>query len=72
MTFLTATLDAKRIEVLHELLPKAKVIASLLDPNYPASASQHKNLNDAAAVLGQDIVSSKSAMKANWTTLLPT
>ena len=55
MTFLTATLDAKRIEVLHELLPKAKVIASLLDPNYPASASQHKNLNDAAAVLGQDI-----------------
>jgi putative ABC transport system substrate-binding protein len=27
VTFLTAILDAKRIEVLHELLPKAKVIA---------------------------------------------
>jgi putative ABC transport system substrate-binding protein len=78
VTFLTATLDAKRIEVLHELLPKAKVIASLLDPNYPASASQHKNLNEAAAVLGLDIhffqVSNESDFDhafADLTTLRP-
>jgi putative ABC transport system substrate-binding protein len=55
MTFLTAALDAKRLELLHELIPQSKVIASLLDPNYPASASQLKGLQDAAAVLGQDI-----------------
>jgi putative ABC transport system substrate-binding protein len=55
VTFLTATLDAKRLELLHELLPQAKVIASLLDPNYPASASQLKGLHDAAAALGQQI-----------------
>ena len=36
VTFLTAILDAKRIEVLHELLPKAKVIASLLQPKLPS------------------------------------
>ena len=78
VTFLTARLDAKRIEVLHELLPKAKVIASLLDPNYPASASQHKNLNEAAAVLGLDIhffqVSNESDFDhafADLTTLRP-
>jgi putative tryptophan/tyrosine transport system substrate-binding protein len=55
VTFLTATLDAKRLDLLHELLPKAKVIASLLDPNYPASASQRKNLSDAARALGHQI-----------------
>jgi putative tryptophan/tyrosine transport system substrate-binding protein len=51
VTFLTATLDAKRLGLLRELLPQAKVIASLLDPNYPASASQLKGLHDAAVAL---------------------
>jgi putative tryptophan/tyrosine transport system substrate-binding protein len=46
VTFLSATLNAKRLGLLHELLPQAKVIASLLDPNYPTSASQLKDLHD--------------------------
>ena len=48
VTFLNSTLDAKRLGLLHELIPKAKVIASLLDPNYPTSASQLKDLQNAA------------------------
>jgi putative tryptophan/tyrosine transport system substrate-binding protein len=52
VTFLTATLDAKRLGLLRELLPQATVIASLLDANYPASASQLKGLHDAAVALG--------------------
>ena len=43
VTFLNFTLDAKRLGLLRELLPKATVIVSLLDPNYPTSASQNKN-----------------------------
>jgi putative tryptophan/tyrosine transport system substrate-binding protein len=55
VTFLNSTLDAKRLGLLHELLPKANVIASLLDPNYPTSASQLKDLHDAAGALGLQI-----------------
>ena len=68
VTFLTAILDAKQLGLLHELLPQAKVIASLLDPNYLASASQLKGLHDAAAAL---VPFGKSAMKVSLTTPLP-
>jgi putative ABC transport system substrate-binding protein len=51
VTFLSATLDAKLLGLLHELFPQAKAIASLLDPNYPTSASQLKDLHDAAGAL---------------------
>jgi putative ABC transport system substrate-binding protein len=71
VTFLTATLDAKRLELLHELLPQAKVIASLLDPNYPASASQLKGLHDAAAALGQQIHDFQVSNESQLTTPLP-
>jgi putative tryptophan/tyrosine transport system substrate-binding protein len=52
VTFLNSTLDAKRLGPLRELLPKATVAASLLDPHYPTSASQLNDLNDAAGALG--------------------
>jgi hypothetical protein len=48
VSFVNSELDGKRLGLLHELLPRAKVIASLLDPSYPASASQLKDLHDAA------------------------
>ena len=52
VTFINSGLDGKRLGLLHELLPQATVIASLLDPSYPASASQLKDLHDAAGALG--------------------
>ena len=55
VTFLNSTLDAKRLGLLRELLPKATVIVSLLDPNYPTSASQIKDLHDSAGALGLQI-----------------
>jgi putative tryptophan/tyrosine transport system substrate-binding protein len=55
VSFINSTLDAKRLGLLHELVPKATVIASLLDPNYPTSASQLKELHDAAGALGLQI-----------------
>jgi len=55
VSFVNSRLDAKRLELLHELLPRATVIASLLDPAYPTSASQLKDLHDAAGALGLQI-----------------
>ncbi len=55
VTFLNSTLDAKRLGLLHDLLPQATLIASLLDPNYPTSANQMKDLHDAAGALGLQI-----------------
>jgi ABC-type uncharacterized transport system substrate-binding protein len=55
VSFVNSGLDGKRLELLHELLPQATVIASLLDPSYPASASQLKDLHDAAGALGLQI-----------------
>ena len=47
------------------------MIVSLLDPSYPTSASQLKDLHDAAGVLSLQFMSSKSAMKARLTKPLP-
>ena len=55
VTFLSALLEAKRLGLLHELLPRATVIAALVDPTYPTSAGQVKDLHDAAGALGQQI-----------------
>jgi putative ABC transport system substrate-binding protein len=55
VTFLSALLEAKRLGLLHELLPRATAIAALVDPTYPTSAGQVKDLHDAAGALGQQI-----------------
>jgi putative tryptophan/tyrosine transport system substrate-binding protein len=55
VTFMSALLEAKRLGLLHELLPRATMIAALVDPTYPTSTGQVKDLNDAAGALGQQI-----------------
>ncbi len=50
---LTAELAAKRLDLLHELLPTAAVVAVLVNPTNPANAeSETRNLRDAAPSLG--------------------
>jgi putative ABC transport system substrate-binding protein len=45
-------LEGKRLELLHELVPKAAVIAVLIDPNYPAAESEARDAQEAAARRG--------------------
>src|ERR1700693_6371509 len=52
VSFLSAALEAKRLGMLHELLPHATAIAALVDPSFVTSADQLKALQDAAVALG--------------------
>ena len=55
VSFLTVALEAKRQGLLLELLPQTRAIAALVDPNAPDSATQLKNVQDAARTFGREI-----------------
>ena len=46
------TLEAKRLGLLHELVPQAATIGVLVNPNYPPAASQLKGVEEAARTMG--------------------
>jgi putative ABC transport system substrate-binding protein len=55
VSFMSAVMEPKRLSVLQELLPRAKVIAALVDPNFVTSADQLRDLQNAAHELGWQI-----------------
>jgi putative ABC transport system substrate-binding protein len=48
-------LGAKRLELLHELVPKATTIGMLVNPNYPDIEAQRKDAEEAARRFGQQV-----------------
>jgi putative ABC transport system substrate-binding protein len=52
---LTSTMEAKRLDLLHQLLPKAELIAAVVDPTFPGLAQQVAGLQSAAAARGLHI-----------------
>jgi putative tryptophan/tyrosine transport system substrate-binding protein len=55
ISFLGTALEAKRLEILHKLVPKATLIGVLVDPTYPDSEAQRRELQGAADILKQPI-----------------
>ena len=53
---LTAELDAKRLQLLRELVPSANVIAALINPNRPLSELQLGDIKKSARSLGQELL----------------
>jgi putative ABC transport system substrate-binding protein len=49
-------LGAKQIGLLRELVPKAAVIAFLVNPNEPTAASQISDAQEAARIVGQQLI----------------
>ena len=49
---LTTTLEAKRLGLLRELVPQATTFAIVLNPSFPASTQQLKDLEEAARPIG--------------------
>jgi putative ABC transport system substrate-binding protein len=55
VTFITGQLNGKRIELLHELVPKASVIALLINPDNPNAGAVAKEAEEAARSLGRKV-----------------
>jgi putative ABC transport system substrate-binding protein len=55
VSVLTTAPESKRLGLLHELVPGAKVVGVLIDPNYQEAEAQARELRDAAGTLGQSI-----------------
>jgi putative ABC transport system substrate-binding protein len=55
VSFLTPNLEAKRIELLHELVPKA-MMAALVNPNFPAADIRVTAVRSAASALGLQLI----------------
>jgi putative ABC transport system substrate-binding protein len=51
-----AALEAKRLELLHEVVPQASTIGVLINPRYPAAKIQTQEVQDAMARLGLRLV----------------
>ena len=56
VTLLSRTIDAKRLGLLRELAPGARVVGVLANPNYPLAALQLRQIEQAAQAIGQEIV----------------
>jgi putative tryptophan/tyrosine transport system substrate-binding protein len=61
VSWTASALNAKRLDLLHQLLPKASVIGLVVNPDYPEASLQVRDLTDAAGLLGLKI----SAANAN-------
>lgn len=55
VSLLTAAPESKRLGLLHELVPGAKIVGVIIDPNYQVAEAQARELREAAAKLGQRI-----------------
>jgi putative ABC transport system substrate-binding protein len=56
VSFIAPTLNPKRLELLHELVPKPALIAVLMDPNNRGFEAQLRDLEAAARALGRQIL----------------
>jgi putative tryptophan/tyrosine transport system substrate-binding protein len=52
VSFLTPSLEAKRVELLHELVPKATMFAVLVNPKFPGADIRVTAVRSAASALG--------------------
>src|SRR5262249_34180789 len=52
ISLLTVAMEAKRLQLLHELVPTAAVVAIIVNPNNPQADQQLQELQHAARTLG--------------------
>jgi putative ABC transport system substrate-binding protein len=64
--FSGGTLGAKRVELLHDLLPSVSVIALLTDPNYGGSKVDLEEAQAASRALGGRIIAGKAAAEREF------
>jgi putative tryptophan/tyrosine transport system substrate-binding protein len=60
VSLLTVAMEAKRLQLLHELAPDATVVAIVINPNNPQAEEQLQELQDAARTLGVQVQAFKA------------
>jgi putative tryptophan/tyrosine transport system substrate-binding protein len=74
VTFMNLEFGAKRLELLHQLVPNAASIAMLVDPNYPLPSAEMRDVQTAALSLGLQInvlnASTENQMDAAFTNMV--
>ena len=66
VVFTVTDLGAKQLGLLHELVPKAAVIAVLLDPNQPESGLELREVEAAGRAIGRQILIVKAASEREF------
>ena len=56
VVFTSVALTAKRLEILHQLVPQASIIAALRDPNVPEFSVESRDLEEAAQAIGRRVL----------------
>ena len=56
MTLLGVALDAKRLQLLHQLVPIARLIAFMANPTNPQTASLSREVQEAASRIGRQFL----------------
>jgi putative ABC transport system substrate-binding protein len=64
VSFFASTLEVKKLEVVHELLPRDALIALLVNPNNPQGGVQADDLQAAAAMLKRPVTVIKAGSEA--------
>lgn len=65
ITFIVEDLGGKDLGLLHELLPDAKSVGFLVNPDNPNASQQIENLQEAAQVLGLELQPLRAASERN-------
>jgi putative ABC transport system substrate-binding protein len=62
----TTGLEAKRLGLLHEMVPQVVTIAVLINPNFPASGMQLRDVQEAAASLGVQLIIARANVESDF------
>ena len=72
VSFFSNKLEAKRLGLLHELVPSAARIAYLIDPRFPDAAIQMRDVQEAARELGLEITVESASTERDIDTVFQT
>jgi putative ABC transport system substrate-binding protein len=64
VSLLTTTPEAKRMELLNDLVPSSTTVAALVNPDYQEAANQEHELEEAARVLAKRLLITKARSEA--------